>query len=63
MTANADGTVTLTSDEYDKIQDDLDKLAGLEEMGVDNWEGYHDAMQRKRELKRERMAATARKPE
>lgn len=47
MIRHADGSVTLTAEEYASVVDDLETLAALQECGVDNWEGYSDAMQRK----------------
>lgn len=41
--------ITITEREYKRLQNDSDKLAALEEMGVDNWSGYDDAMRIYRE--------------
>jgi hypothetical protein len=38
-------TVTLPKKEYQKLLEDQEKLAALEEAGVDRWEGYAKAMQ------------------
>jgi hypothetical protein len=45
MTTNNDGTVTLTSEEYNLLKLNNDKLHALEGAGVDNWEGYDIAME------------------
>ena len=37
--------ITISADEYEQLKTDRDKLAALEAAGVDNWEGYDDAMQ------------------
>lgn len=37
--------ITMTKSEYDKLCEAYDKLQALECYGVDNWEGYEDAMQ------------------
>lgn len=36
--------VTITRDEYNKLQADSVKLDALEAAGVDNWDGYEIAM-------------------
>lgn len=41
---NQHNTVTITKAEYDFFVKDQDKLSRLEAAGVDNWDGYHDAM-------------------
>lgn len=38
------GTVILTRQEYDALVRASQKLTALEGAGVDNWEGYDDAM-------------------
>lgn len=38
------GNVTLTREAYQSLCNDSHKLAKLEAGGVDNWEGYSDAM-------------------
>lgn len=43
--ANHDGTWTLTHAEYQQLLADQNELNVLEAHGVDNWEGYGDAMQ------------------
>ncbi|MFF9268604.1 hypothetical protein [Streptomyces rochei] len=43
--SNHDGTWTLTHAEYQELKRASDELAALEAYGVDNWEGYGDAMQ------------------
>ena len=37
-------TVTIPKSEYELLLDASRKLAALEAGGVDNWEGYDDAM-------------------
>ena len=36
--------VTIMQSEYDSLCQDSMKLRALEEAGVDNWEGYSEAM-------------------
>ncbi len=43
--------VTIPLSEYKALNAAADKLAALEEIGVDNWEGYGDAMQVLRDAK------------
>jgi len=50
-------TVTLTKEEYEYLVKAEERLSVLEEMGVDNWEGYSDAMK----LMRRRAAESAAK--
>lgn len=38
-------TVTIPKSEYDQLMHDADKLSCLEALGVDNWQGYDDAME------------------
>ena len=38
-------TVTIPKEEYEKLLDDSDMLNCLESCGVDNWEGYDDAVE------------------
>lgn len=38
-------SITVPFEHYAKLVDDSDKLHFLEEFGVDNWEGYDEAMQ------------------
>ncbi len=40
-----DKFVTITESDYKQLREDQDKLWALETYGVDNWEGYSDAMQ------------------
>lgn len=37
--------VLVSAEDYAAIQDQLDKLNALEAHGVDNWQGYDDAME------------------
>lgn len=38
-------TIEVEIDEWLRIQERLDKLDALEACGVDNWDGYSDAME------------------
>lgn len=38
-------TIEVEMDEWLRIQERLDKLDALEACGVDNWDGYSDAME------------------
>ena len=42
--ADAYGNVTISKTFYDALIADQKKLTALEASGVDNWEGYDDAM-------------------
>lgn len=42
-------TITITQEEYDMLLDSQVKLSALEYAGVDNWEGYGEAMKIYRE--------------
>lgn len=46
--------VEITEDHYERLLESEDKLAALEAAGVDNWQGYDDAMDILREWKLER---------
>lgn len=37
-------TVTITKKKYDRLVDAARTLAALEAHGVDNWEGYYEAI-------------------
>jgi len=37
-------TITITKAEYDNLKEDRDWLRCLEAAGVDNWEGYDQAI-------------------
>jgi hypothetical protein len=39
-----DAVVTITQEEYEKLLDESRTLYWLEYWGVDNWEGYDNAM-------------------
>ena len=43
-------TISITLEEYESLSDSKLKLDALEAMGVDNWEGYRDAMAYYREM-------------
>jgi len=49
----ADTGITITEEEYKKLQDKEIFLEALEQEGVDNWEGYSYAWNRAEELKNE----------
>jgi hypothetical protein len=36
--------ITISKEEYDELVKDSDFLHALEQAGVDNWEGYSDAV-------------------
>jgi hypothetical protein len=36
--------ITITKEEYDTLKEDALFLRALERAGVDNWEGYDDAL-------------------
>jgi hypothetical protein len=40
-----DGLVKEARIEYEKLKDDSNRLESLQCYGVDNWQGYDDAMQ------------------
>lgn len=40
-----DEMVTITKIEYDELLEDSKILSALQGAGVDNWQGYDDAMQ------------------
>ena len=42
-------TVTITKAEYDQLCKDAELLSYLEAAGVDNWEGFDEAIQMRRE--------------
>lgn len=44
MNSNLEPTVTITVKEYESLQRDLQWLNAIECAGVDNWEGYEEAM-------------------
>jgi hypothetical protein len=44
MTTMSKKTVTISQEHYDQLKASSDKLAALEAAGVDNWEGYGNAM-------------------
>ena len=46
-------TVTISKEEYDSLLEASDKLLALEGAGVDNWEGYDEAMEMMREMSEE----------
>jgi hypothetical protein len=41
--------VTISKEKYESLLDDQHKLECLEAAGVDNWQGYSDAMEMYRE--------------
>lgn len=38
-------TITITKEEYEELLDDSQLLDALREAGVDNWDGYDEAME------------------
>lgn len=40
-----DETITIKKDYYDRLKKAYDLLLALQECGVDNWEGYSEAIQ------------------
>ena len=46
-------TVTISKEEYESLLEDSNKLLALEGAGVDNWEGYDEAMDMMREMNEE----------
>ena len=38
-------TITISKKEYESLLEDSEKLSALEAAGVDNWEGYDNAME------------------
>jgi len=40
----SENTVTITEEEYNALLDRDQELCALEAAGVDNWEGYEEAM-------------------
>lgn len=47
--SNHNGTWTLTHQEYQQLLRDQNRLNALEAAGVDNWEGYSNAMRARQE--------------
>jgi lactate dehydrogenase-like 2-hydroxyacid dehydrogenase len=47
--------ITITKKEYDKLLHDQMKLIALEGAGVDNWDGYDDAMEILEEMENEEL--------
>lgn len=45
--------ITITNDEYQRLLKNSIELECLISIGVDNWEGFEDAMKMAEELKRE----------
>lgn len=45
--------VTITEAEYNQLLEDSEWLSCLEEAGVDNWEGYDEALYIRRERQSE----------
>lgn len=37
--------ITISIKEYEELLDDRKRLCALENAGINNWEGYEDAMQ------------------
>ena len=45
--------ITITKKEYDQLQKDSEWLSYLEAAGVDNWDGYDEAINMQREAQGE----------
>lgn len=50
LTNEADGSVTLTAEEYDEMIKEINFLDCLRGAGVDNWEGYEYALEAYQEM-------------
>lgn len=50
MVNNMEETVTISKKEYESLLEDSEKLSALEAAGVDNWQGYDDAMEMMKEM-------------
>lgn len=48
---NDEETITISKKEYKRLLEDSDTLSALEEAGVDNGEGYDDAMDILRDIR------------
>jgi hypothetical protein len=48
---NDEEMVKIGKEEYKHLLEDSDTLSALEEAGVDNWEGYDDAMDILRDIR------------
>jgi len=48
---NDEKMVKISKEEYKHLLEDSDTLSALEEAGVDNWEGYDDAMDILRDIR------------
>ena len=42
--------ITISKKEYESLLEDSKKLTALENAGVDNWEGYHYAIELMQEM-------------
>ena len=42
--------ITISKEEYESLLEDSKKLTALENVGVDNWEGYHYAIELMQEM-------------
>jgi hypothetical protein len=45
MVNNMKLNITISKKEYESLLEDSEKLSALEAAGVDNWEGYDNAME------------------
>jgi hypothetical protein len=43
-------TVTISKKEYEELVKDSEKLSALEAAGVDNWQGYDNAMEMMKDM-------------
>jgi hypothetical protein len=50
ITVAMEETVTISKKEYESLLEDSEKLSALEAAGVDNWEGYDNAMEMMKDM-------------
>ena len=50
MVNNMEETVAISKKEYESLLEDSEKLSALEAAGVDNWEGYDNAMEMMKDM-------------
>lgn len=46
-------TITISKKEYQSLKDDSRRLTALESAGVDNWQGFDEAMEILSEMEKE----------
>lgn len=49
----SESTITITKNEHDRLVERDEWLSDLEQAGVDNWQGYDEACDIRRERKKE----------